>query len=72
MAEHDVFFTIPERQLGKADIEFRVKRNGQAFGRLRISEGSMVRVPANKSYGFKLGWTDFDKFAQEHGDEGHK
>ncbi len=24
----DVAFTIPQRVLGKADVEFRVKRNG--------------------------------------------
>jgi len=28
MADHDVSFTIPERGLGKADIEFKIKRNG--------------------------------------------
>ena len=38
MADHDVSFTIPERGLGKADIEFKVKRDGKALGRLRISE----------------------------------
>jgi hypothetical protein len=54
MADHDVTFTIPERGLGKADIEFKVKRNGSAFGRLRVSEGSLVWVPANKTYGYRL------------------
>ncbi len=72
MAEHDVTFTIPERQLGKADIEFKIKRNNQAFGRLRVSEGSLVWVAANKTYGYKLGWSEFDRLAQEHGSEGHK
>lgn len=28
MAKHDVFFTIPQRALGKADVEFLVKSNG--------------------------------------------
>jgi len=72
MAEHDVYFSIPERELGKADVEFRVKRNGQAFGRLRISVGSLVWVPANKKYGYKLGWKTFDQLAQENGEEGHE
>jgi len=70
MADHDVSFTIPERDLGKADIEFKVKRNGKAFGRLRISEGSLVWVPVNKQYGFKLRWTTFDEMAQRDGEQG--
>jgi hypothetical protein len=72
MAEHDVHFTIPERELGKADIEFRIKRDGGAFGRLRISNGSLVWVPANKKYGYRLGWRRFNELAQEHGEEGHE
>jgi hypothetical protein len=72
MANHDVYFTIPERELGKADIEFRVKRNGAAFGRLRISNGSLVWVPANKKYGYRLSWREFNELAQEHGEEGHE
>jgi hypothetical protein len=58
--------------LGRADIEFKIKRNGKAFGRLRVSEGSMVWVPANKSYGYRLGWTAFDDLAQEKGDKGYQ
>jgi len=72
MADHDVSFTIPERELGKADIEFKVKRNGKAFGRLRVSEGSLVWIPANKQYGYKLRWTTFDEIAQKGGEEGHQ
>ncbi len=72
MADHDVYFTIPERDLGKADVEFRIKRNGQAFGRLRVSEGSVVWVPANKQYGYRLSWSDFDKLAQKDGADGYQ
>lgn len=28
MARHDVSFNIPQRALGKADVEFQVKRDG--------------------------------------------
>lgn len=72
MADHDVFFTIPERELGKADIEFKVKRNGSAFGRLRVSNGSLVWVPVNKKYGYRLKWSQVDELAQAHGEEGHQ
>ena len=72
MADHDVSFTLPERSLGKADIEFKIRRNGAAFGRLRVSEGSLVWVPANKTYGYKLAWSAFDEFAQKNGEGGYK
>lgn len=72
MADHDVSFTIPERMLGKADIEFKVRRNGKAFGRLRVSEGSLVWVPVDKTYGYRLSWVTFDDLAKNNGEEGHK
>jgi hypothetical protein len=64
---YDVTFSIPARVLGKADVEFRVKRNGSAFGKLKVSNGSAVRVPVGKQYGFKIGWKKFDALMQEHG-----
>ena len=72
MAQHDVKFTVPERPLGKADIEFEVKRDGKKFGTLKISKGSLVWVTADHTYGYKLSWTDFDDLARNHGKGGHK
>jgi hypothetical protein len=69
---HSVKFTIPERELGKADIEFSVKKHGSKFGTLKVSKGAIVWTPANKQYGFKIGWTKFDELAQENGSNGHK
>ena len=59
MARHDVAFLVPERPLGKADVEFRIRRDGEVLGRLKISNGSVVWVPKNKKYGHRLGWKDF-------------
>ncbi len=67
MARHEVRFTVPERPLGKADVEFAVKRDGEVVGRLKVSNGTVVWVPKNKTYGFKLGWVKFDALMQEHG-----
>lgn len=67
MARHDVSFTIPERPLGKADLEFKVKRDGETFGRLKVSNGSIVWVPKNAKNGFKLDWVKFDQMMQENG-----
>ena len=67
MAQHDVTFTIPERRLGKADLEFEVRRNGEMVGRLKVSNGTIVWVPKNAQYGYKLGWVKFDELMQERG-----
>jgi hypothetical protein len=72
MAKHTVTFNLPERELGKADAEFAVRRDGKAFGSLRISNGSVVWVPKNKQYGYKLDWKVFSELAEANGQEGNK
>jgi len=67
MAQHEVKFTVPERPLGKADVEFSIKRDGEALGRFKVSNGTVVWVPKNKKYGFKLGWVKFDQLMQQRG-----
>ncbi|HEU5290212.1 MAG TPA: hypothetical protein VFU05_06170 [Cyclobacteriaceae bacterium] len=61
---HTVKFSIPERELGKADIEFKIKKGGQKFGTLKVSKGSIVWFPKDTSYGHKLGWNKFDEIMQ--------
>jgi len=67
VARHDVKFTVPERPLGKADVEFSIKRDAEVLGRLKVSNGTVVWVPKNKRYGVKLGWVKFDELMQKHG-----
>lgn len=67
MAQHNVTFTIPERSLGKADVEFKIKRNSRQLGRLKISNGAIVWVQKNAKYGYKLGWKDFDNLMKNNG-----
>ncbi|MFO0508042.1 MAG: hypothetical protein ACK5YS_04155 [bacterium] len=59
---HDVRFSIPERELGKADIEFLVKKDGKVFGTMKVSKGSIVWFPKDTTYGHKTGWSKFDEF----------
>jgi hypothetical protein len=65
--QHNVTFTIPERDLGKADVEFQVKKGGSKLGTLKVSKGTVVWVPKDHSYGYKVGWTDFDTLMKDHG-----
>jgi hypothetical protein len=62
---HNVKFTIPKRELGTADIEFDVHRDGSKLGTLKISKGSLVWFPSGTTYGHKIGWKKFDLLMQE-------
>lgn len=63
---HNVKFTVPERELGRADIEFRVEKNSRPFGTLLVSKGALEWRPAYKWKGSKIriGWSEFDKYAR--------
>ena len=65
MAQHDVLFSVPERTLGKSDIEFKVWRDGELFGTLKISKGSLVWYPKGTTYGYKNGWAKFNDWMME-------
>jgi hypothetical protein len=68
MARHEVWFTVPERALGNSDVEFEVRRDGKAFGVLKISSGAIVWEPANaKKYQYKIKWEKFDEIVQLEG-----
>jgi hypothetical protein len=67
MSQHEIRFNVPECQLGNADVTFRIKRDGGAYGRLLISKGSIVWIPGNAKKGFELGWATFDEMMREHG-----
>lgn len=65
MAKHDVSFNVPQRSLGKADINFFVKRDGAFFGKLAISNGSIVWFPKGSRQGLKMSWYRFDEMMRE-------
>jgi hypothetical protein len=65
MAKHDVSFSIPERSLGKADVEFVVKADGAVFGTLAVSNGTLVWFPKGTTYGLKVGWKKFEDLMKE-------
>jgi hypothetical protein len=69
MAQHDVLFTVPQRPVGNADIEFIVKRNGKRFGLLRISKGAIEWIHRDRTYGSKMSWKQFDDLVADGGSE---
>lgn len=69
---HNVVFSIPERSLGKADIEFIIRKDRTVIGKLKVSKGLIVWVPKNTTYGYKLNWTDFAILMEENGKHENK
>ena len=69
MANHEVSLNITKPvPVGNVDIEIPVRRNGRAFGKVKISRGAIDWMPANKSRtAYYLDWGDFAKFMAEHG-----
>lgn len=65
MAKHDVSLSIPQQKLTKTDVEFVVRRDGETFGTLAVSRGSLVWFPKGTTYGHKIGWGKFDKFMKD-------
>jgi hypothetical protein len=65
---HKVTFSMPEREVGRSDIEFLVRKNGSVVGRLLVSKGAIVwRKRWKSKRGRKLGWARFHELMQEYG-----
>lgn len=62
---HTVTFSVPTRDLGKADIDFLISANGKAFGKLEVSKGAIVWYPKDRTWGHKASWARFDQLMQE-------
>ncbi len=71
MAEHTVKVKTPPLEIGRMDLVFDVRKDGQHHGRLRISKGGvewMQRFDNKKA--FHMSWDKFDRVFSNEGDEG--
>ena len=64
---HKVTFSVPERPLANADIEFNVRKSGTMLGTPKISQGGIVWQSSPASLGYFLSWHKFDQIAREQG-----
>ena len=69
MADHKVTLSrVPQLELSRADVEFKVRTDDVALGTLKISRGSVVWTPANnKKFYYELSWADFDVLMRKRG-----
>jgi len=67
MAQHEVEVSIPTTKVVlNADVVFEVRSDGQKFGELRVSKGTIDWCPSNAQIPARLTWEQFDRMMQEH------
>lgn len=62
---YEVKFAVPQRELGKSDVEFEVRQNGTMLGTLKISKGSLVWFPKGTGNGLRMPWEKFDRLMKD-------
>jgi hypothetical protein len=64
---YKVTFKAPERELGREDLEFVIKRDGRKIGTLKVSKGPLEWVPADHAPNnpHTIGWPEFDEFMKK-------
>ncbi len=66
MAKHDVTFTLPERPLGKADIDFGVNRDGEFLGTFKLSKGGVDWRPKGGKKPNPISWGRLAKLIENY------
>ena len=65
---HNVEFMVPQRELGKVDIEFIISKDGGQLGKINISKGGIDYYPKNAKKPIRMTWTQLDSmFLQKRG-----
>ena len=70
MANHSVRFTVPYRDLGRSDVEFKIygkerRKDSQLIGTLYVSHGALEWRSRKMHNIVKLYWDDFDRYMQQ-------
>ena len=68
MPKHNVYFDLPERELGKVDANFFIYQDSERLGKITISKGGFDYYPSNSKKPIKMGWRQFDKLLKEWND----
>lgn len=68
---HSVEFRTPELDVPRVDVLFRVKRDGRALGKLRISKGGVEWMQRGKSKrAYHMSWGRVDEIFVAKGRKG--
>jgi hypothetical protein len=65
MATHNIYFSLPERELGKADANFYIYKNQEKLGQITLSKGGMDYYPNKRKRPIKISWSKFDELVRQ-------
>lgn len=64
---HEVTFSIPEQEVDVRGVDFVVTVDDRKLGTLRVSKASIVWIPKDHTYGYRMPWKDFDSLLRDKG-----
>ena len=65
--KHEVKVVAGGLKLERSTMEFQIEREGKRYGTLRIGTGSLVWVPYDRTYGYRVNWDQMNALAQQIG-----
>jgi hypothetical protein len=69
MAKHNVYFSLPKRELSNSDIIIEVYSDEEKFGTITISKGMLEWYPASAKNPYRMDWEYFDKVVKSYFDK---
>jgi hypothetical protein len=64
---HTILVDTPTYEIQNTDLKITIFKDNNRHGAIKVSRGDIEWVPSGYTYGFKVSWSDFDKFMQENG-----
>jgi len=65
MPVHNVFLSLPSREIGLSDVIVEIFQDQEKFGTITISKGAIEWYPANAKKPYKMEWDQFDKIIKK-------
>ncbi len=60
MAKHNVYLSLPTREMGKVDAHFFIYKDNQKLGQITISKGGLDYYPNRRKKPISIDWTQLD------------
>ncbi len=65
MPVHNVFLSLPSREIGNTDVLVEIFADEEKFGTITLSKGAIEWYPANAKKPYKMEWDQFDKIIKK-------